>query len=115
MSLLRSSTWIATAQVAMMPVIFVTTLLCTMAFVVFTALAIVAAIGILFFTVPSSTLQFVDILFATASLLLWGVACSGVVLGLSAVSDPTLRRTAIIIAHAGICWADLAILFGKLW
>jgi len=115
MSLFRASTWIAIAQVAMMPVIFVNTLLCTLAFVIFTGLAIVTVIGILFFVFPSSTLQFADILFAIVSLLLWGVACSGVVLGLSAASDPTLRRTAIIIAHTGICWAGLAILFGKLW
>ena len=95
----------------MMPLIFIALFLCALAFLAYTAMAIIMGV----FAASLYRIGLGGGLLAIGSVLLWLLSCRGMVLGLNATLDPTFRRSMIVAGHAALCWLGLVILFGGLW
>ena len=115
MAFFRSSTLAAVAQVAMMPLLLLATLISTVSFVVFTGVAIILAIGLLLLGLPKSEMLLQGAAIAAGAVVVWIMACRGVVVGMQSIFDPDVKALGITSCYAAIAGIGLIALFGSLW
>ena len=92
---LQRSNLIAFAQVLLMPICIAATLLCVLIFVLMTGIALLAGPMLLFDSVSREEGAAMVVL-----VIIWLIACSGIVAGIDAINRLTIRDTSIVGAHA---------------
>lgn len=106
---------VAAGQVGLMAACGVATLLCGLGFVILTGANLILILRLLLvgFAWPGATAA--DLGLALLVPAAWFLACRGIVTGMNAVYDPSIRATLVLLAQCGGVTGMVMLLIGGIW
>ncbi len=112
---LSRATLVAIGQVALLPLVMLATMICVLAFILFTSVALFIAFWLLFSGRSGQAMAWSDIWMGIGALLSWFLSCRGIMAGWDAMFDLAPKGVGIAFVHAAVSAAACTYLLGTLW